>query len=430
MNDEVKLSLRSIFYRRKQYVSIFLVTMFGIAISLFCLFLINGMLNSMENKARIYYGGDYMILGGKGSQTHTCSSEIIPAVKSFLPEDSIVTTRYEIAGDESPCLFFEGVSSAQRFVKGIDFNAEKDLFERLNFLEGSSQTMSGSNGVLISKNTADKLYVHAGDIVTLMVRDVKKQINTVELEVKGIFIDSSVFGMTTAYMDLGLVRQIMGLAENQANRICVILPEAKQLPSEIEQSIQNELKKTFNMFPIPDVKDEFLDAHSKNKTEQMFAIIRLSANLQDVSIIVKAMRLISALIIAILTVIIVAGVSSTFRVVVMKRINEIGIYKAIGMKRGRIKFMLCFEVLLLLLLGCVLGFVVSLALCKIISLFTFSFIPAFDIFLSAGTLISQINPLYFVLMTFIICVTTELAVLFAVRRSVKITPCEALAVTE
>ena len=64
MSDALKMSLRSIFYRRKQYVSIFLVCLFGIGISIFSIFLIDGMLSALESKARIYYGGDYQFLGG------------------------------------------------------------------------------------------------------------------------------------------------------------------------------------------------------------------------------------------------------------------------------------------------------------------------------------------------------------------------------
>ena len=37
------MSLKSIVFRRKQYLSLMLVCLFGVGISLFCLFLIDGM---------------------------------------------------------------------------------------------------------------------------------------------------------------------------------------------------------------------------------------------------------------------------------------------------------------------------------------------------------------------------------------------------
>jgi ABC-type lipoprotein release transport system permease subunit len=430
MTDQIKISLRSIIYRKKQYVSIFLVTMFGVAISLLCLFLIKGMLFSMQNKARIYYGGDYMFLGGKASQNHNKSEEIIPVLEEVFPQGTVVASRYEISVERSPVFYFEGESSSLRFVKGIDFSKENELFRQLNFKEGDLDGIAGSNGVLISEKTAQKLFVHCGDEITFMLRDYKNQINTATLVVKGIFVDSSIFGLATAYVDLAQLQKVMNIGSKSANRISIILPENTKISSSEENEIYTKLSAKFRMYKMVNEKDDFLNALKKDKSDFLFGLIRLNANLQDLSVIIKAMWIVSALIIAILTLIIVAGVSSTFRVIVMKRINEIGIYKAIGMKQKDLEDMLCFEIFVLLIAGCVAGFFLCLIFAKIISLFTFSFIPAFDIFLSAGSLIPKINVLYFLLIAFIICVTTEIAVVFAVGKTVKCSPCEALAVTE
>jgi len=131
-----------------------------------------------------------------------------------------------------------------------------------------------------------------------------------------------------------------------------------------------------------------------------------------------------------LLIIIVTGVSSTFRVIAMKRINEIGIYKAIGMKRMRIYGMLLTETLLLLIAGCLAGYLLSCILTWVIGLINFSFIPAFDIFLINGKMKGIISFVYFILIFIVILVTTSLAVMFAVKKSVSVTPCQALAVTE
>lgn len=40
-----------------------MVTVFGVAISLFALFVVDGMLNALETKGKIYYGGDLMFIG-------------------------------------------------------------------------------------------------------------------------------------------------------------------------------------------------------------------------------------------------------------------------------------------------------------------------------------------------------------------------------
>jgi ABC-type antimicrobial peptide transport system permease subunit len=166
------------------------------------------------------------------------------------------------------------------------------------------------------------------------------------------------------------------------------------------------------------------------RENQPYALIKLSANLQEIQIIIDAMKAIVAFVIVMLLIIIVTGVSSTFRVIAMKRINEIGIYKAIGMKRLRIYGMLLTETLLLLVAGCIAGFIFSCLLSSLIGLINFSFIPAFDIFLINGKMKGIISIKYFIIIFVAIVVTTTLAVMFAVKKSVSVTPCQALAVTE
>ena len=147
-------------------------------------------------------------------------------------------------------------------------------------------------------------------------------------------------------------------------------------------------------------------------------------------ILIDAMKLISAFVILILMLIVIIGVSSTFRVIVIKRINEIGIYKAIGMRYGKIMGMLLTETMFLLVAGCLSGFVFASVLCLFARFFNLSFIPAFDIFLSNGVLVPNIKVVYFLILSFVMIVTTVIAVFFRIRKSVAVPPCEALSVTE
>ena len=162
----------------------------------------------------------------------------------------------------------------------------------------------------------------------------------------------------------------------------------------------------------------------------IYALIKMNANLDSLKILIEAMNIVTTLVIVMLVIIIVVGVASTFRVIIMKRINEIGIYKAIGMKRGKIFMMILVEAFLLVFLGSIGGFLISLLLTFISHFINLSFIPAFDLFLTNGNLSPNVSFLRFLGFSLIICVTTALAVLFAVKKSVKIMPCKALAVTE
>ena len=429
MSDALKMSLRSIFYRRKQYVSIFLVCLFGIGISIFSIFLIDGMLSALETKARIYYGGDYQFLGGTKDYDLADYDNYIEDLKTVFPKDTIIAPRIFSGSTECyAALYFEGVGVRQRIINGVDFALEKELFSTLNFNSGSIEGMAGSNGILLSAAIADILEVHTGDSLTLMVHTKSQGINTIDLVVNGIFTDSSLFGMYTSYMDIECLRDAFKYPDNCINRICITLPSGYNGES-LAPTYQALLEQKYPMYEQVTNKQLFYD-HRKDMGFPNYALIKLSANLNEVQILIDAMKLMATFIIAILLLIIIIGVSSTFRVIVIKRINEIGIYKAIGMRYGKIMGMLLTETMLLVISGCISGLVFSLILCLFAKFINFSFIPAFDIFLKNGVLVPNINIVYFILLAAVIIVTTLFAVYLRIRKSVAVPPCEALAVTE
>ena len=421
------MALKSIFYRRKQYLSLMLVCFFGVGVSLFCLFLIDGMLASLRYKARIYYGGDLQLIGQNPSLIISNAEQVIDEIKPVFPDDAIISKRMDCDADYAT-FYFEGTGVRQRVIKGVDFNAEKPLFNTWNFIEGNADITEKDNSILISEPIAQMLKIHAGDSLTFLYKRNNGSINTQEMIVKGIFRDTSLFGMYTSYMDIDLLNKVCGYPVNWSNRIVIYFNNSSPTEKQIKE-YQAKLEEIYRMFPLVEDKKEFYNSLWSVEMPT-YALIKLSANLQDVQILIDAMTLIAAFVIVMLVIIIVAGVSSTFRVIAMKRINEIGIYKAIGMRRFKITRILITETGLLVTIGCFAGFLLSLVLCLLSGFINLSFIPAFDIFLTNGMLKPKISFVYFIIVSVIVIVTTLAAVLFAIRKSVRISPCEALAVTE
>ena len=423
------LGLRSLLFRKRQYISLFLVCVVGTGISMFSVFVINGMLDSLRMKAKIYYGGDFQFIGGNHELYFADAEGMIDKLKKVFPENAVISKRFDFDAKYA-ALYFEGEGVRQRVIKGVDFEKEKELFRYFTYVSGSAESMAGSNGILLSKPIAQMLEVHTGDTLTLMLRDSRNYINTVQLEVKGIFTDSSLFGMYTSYMDINTLRKVYGMDEKAANRIVISFPEHAREVNRLNY-YQTELEKQFNMFEQVDDKQIFYHKllDERKLPDPTYALIPLSSNLKEVDILIDAMYGISYFVISTLVLIIIIGISSTYRVLVMKRSNEIGIYMAIGMRRNGIRRILLSENFMLLVSGCVFGFIFSLLLCYFIKFVNFSFIPAFDIFLSNGIILPVIDILSVFIICLIVTVTTTLAVLFAVQKSVKMTPCQALAVT-
>ncbi|MBP5251667.1 MAG: FtsX-like permease family protein [Treponema sp.] len=413
MISALKLSIRSLLFRKKQYISLFLVCVLGSGISMLSLFVLNGMLFSLEEKARIYYGGDMQFIGGKNELRFDDTESAIQKLQTVFP-DALIAERFDFDAQRAS-LYFEGLSVRQRVIKGVDFEHEKKLFSSINFVEGSSEGMNGTNGILLSAPCARKLNVQTGDNITLMLYSSNGHINTAELTVRGIFTDSSLFGMYTSYMDLNVLRNLYEAKNSFSNRICINFGGRSFSESELE-NFQGSLENLFTMFPLVKDKQAFYDKLlSSSFSEPTYLLVPLEANLRELRMLIFAMKAVSFFIILILVFIIVVGIAGTYKVIVLKRINEIGIYMALGMEKRDINRTFSLESLCLLVSGCAAGTVFACILSAFFSGLRLSFLPAFDIFLINGSLMPRIE--------FMPVFTVSLAVIFftmtVIRRSLK-----------
>lgn len=425
----IKIALRSLLYRKSQYVSLFLVCMAGVAISLAAIAVSTGMIRSLNQKAKIYYGGDFALMcsvNDDGLDIYNYK-ESLELVKSVLPKDAVVTPRMDFDARYSS-FYFEGTQALQNTIKGVKFENEAALISSFTFVDGGIDGMAGSNGVLISAPIAKMLNVHVGDEITFQLKTYNDYLNTVPVIVRGIFQDSSVFGMYTSYMDFEFLKEAYERPVTYANRICVNFPNRTVSEKDL-RSFYDSLSKVLTMYPWVSDKDDYIDATENFKVET-WGFIPLSANLTDVEIMELAMDAVISFIVVILTLIIIAGIGSTYRVLIMKRITEIGIYMAVGMKKRAIISTLLFESLLLLVVGCIGGIILTGIFCSVISVFDFSFIPSFDMFLEKGNLCPHIDVIKSVLVIASVIAFTTLAVLYATLKSIKIMPVQALATTE
>ena len=424
----VRLSLASLYNNRRQYTSLFSVCVAGVAIMLAAVTITDGMLRAVRQKARQYYGGDLQFMGGYASYDMTDVDQFIDTISTFTGDDAVFYPRFEYDAHNSS-FYYEGERVRQRIFKGVDFANEADLFAHVTFVEGNALPISGQSTILISSPIAERLGIHAGDSLTLQVHTIYGYTNTMNLIVTGIFQDSSLFGMYTSYIDIQSLRSVTGYPANYVNRLCIYYRNGSPSRETVER-LQEQLSGSYHLYPLTDDKNEFYSALSDPATEQpLYALITLDANIKDLQILIEAIQSVVILIIVILMAIISVGIGSTYRVIVMRRITEIGIYRALGMKPEGIRTLFLTETFFLLLAGCTAGILLSAAATGILARFNFSFIPAFDIFLTDGHLMPQVRLAKIAALLGTIIVTTLLSVLFTIRSAVHISPVGALATT-
>ena len=142
-----RIALHTLVNNRRQYVSLFSVCLAGITIMLSALWVTDGMLKAVHNKSKQYYGGDITLMGGDISYSLGDTDSLIQTLKGFLPEDVTYYSRIDYDARKS-YIFFEGMTVRQRMAKGVDFEAERDLFSAFDFVEGNAEPSEDHNNIL------------------------------------------------------------------------------------------------------------------------------------------------------------------------------------------------------------------------------------------------------------------------------------------
>ena len=426
-----KYALKSLIQRRRQYVSLFVVCTISVCIIISLLSICDGMLKALNTKAVQYYGGELQFYCGD-TYVFTDADEKIKLLQQYFDENNIEVSFYKrFDGDASNCqLYFEGENSFARILKGIDFSEEKELLKTFTFSEEKLNN-SYQNKILISDPIAQKLRVHAGDSITLLLKTLDGYTNTMDLYVSGIYKDSSLFGMYTVYLDIDCLRKISCYDKYSIpyiNRIGINVKN-KSLSNKDIKRLQLYLSENCNMAPLPNSKEEFFYFAVAHKETPVYALITLDANRPEVVMMSNALRLIVYLIIIPLVLIVAIGISCSYRVVILKRIVETSTFRALGLKARGVEKLFFTEVLMILLVGFIVGTVLSFAVTAIIGHFNFSFIPAFDLFLIGGRIKADYSFWKIIFVLFIIAFSTLTGVFVTLRNIIRLSPAKAFATT-
>jgi len=430
----LQIALKSIFSRKKQYSSLFLVCTAGFCISLLCLALMNGMLSSLYQKAKTYYGGDLQFIGGDDDLGDYDTAKVIANLnKVFTSNDVTICPRYEISATGSDItLFFEGIAVSQRIIKGVDFDIEKKTVSNLTFISGGIENIADSNSILISEPIAQRLHVKINDSITMMKSKHNGYQNTAQFIIAGIFRDSSLFGMYTSYIDREHLLSLDDAKPGKNNDIGIYFNDSSKLTTKKLNEYQAKLESLFNnMYPLTDDKaDYYAYKHKLPIGVESYALVTLNANLRDLRLLISAMRLILYSIIIVLALIIAIGIGNSYKVIVLKRIQEIGMYRALGMSTLSINAIFLSETSIVICSGFIIGLFLHFIFSFILKTMDFSFIPAFDVFLQNGSLAPKLQLGQTVILFIGIAVTTLLSVLFTIRKGVSVNPVDALSTTE
>ncbi len=382
----IYLALRNLFLRRKRYALMAIAVLIGFSLITVLSSLAFGILETIEIKAARYFSGHIALISFHGTDFGISNSdEIIEKLKESKIPIRTIAKRSVYYGEEAK-IFFSGNSILQRKPIGIDFEAERNEFKNLSFIEGSYDSMlgdGGKGGILISKTAAEILGARVGDDVIFYMISDQGQYNTATMIVHGIFNETGIFGYAS-YMRIDDLNMLYGKEEDAVTDIALYVYSGTNIKN-LAEKIRIYLGKSFPVFPqINSRSDSTRSLHVKEET---IAVIPLDAQLDQIIDIINAFLIGTYFILAIFIFIVMIGILNTYRVLVYERTKEIGTMRAMGMQKKHIKFLFLSEAAFLAIISSFGGFLLGLIILNLLVKFTdLSGFSAAGLFTESGKL--------------------------------------------
>lgn len=425
---------KSVFRRLGRYG--FLVTMiaFGIAAVTLVQAVTVGMTENVTEGSARYLGGRYVVIARRG---HGMAENLIEDPRAVLAAvgkaglgPSLVVER-EVAGDNEQTLFFNGVSFPVRRVSGVDFDNEASVFSQLAFSEGGYKGLKGSNAILVSRQIADRFSLRIGDEVTLTLKNNQGFLDSAQLVVRGIFRDASIFGYYNCYMDIDVLRRLIGHPEGSCGAMGFYFSGREDVEATAAALRQALIASGFEPFPRLEERSD-IDAVWTTLWEGVHYGILPVEKYIDASVmdLIHAIQIVSYLFLVLILVVILVGMRNTTQIMTRRRFREIGTIRALGMTESGTMALVLAEALVVASLGFALGLAVATGILLALQQVPFAWSDGFDIFLRRGHLSWHISLPFLCINFLALAAMTAAGALPAARKASHISPAAAIAANE
>ena len=326
-------------------------------------------------------------------------------------------------------LIFEGESIRQEVV-GVDWQAERFLADRLILTGGSMErVLTDPRALILNEKMAEQLNVQIGDTLLVQLQTVTGQQNVGELILAATSKDTGFFSAVSAYAHRAHVNQLLNIAEDEYISLGLFL-EDMLLMEQAAQSLTTALEQKISLVPRFSGPQGFQEQRNQLLEEQWegtrFQLFTIGDFLEPLNQVASTLNTVGLVVVLILFVIIMVGVTNTFRMVIHERIREIGTMRSLGLQRGGVRGLFLLEALLLSLGGAVVGLVAAFLVALVLSLINFGTDNQFFIILREGHLLFKVLPAQIAGNILIVGVLTLLAALLPAGRAAKMDPAHAL----
>jgi ABC-type lipoprotein release transport system permease subunit len=305
-------------------------------------------------------GGFFKVTSGSASPLVSDYPKVLKEVVPRVPGLDYVAVRtrgYAKAVSET--------SSMDIVLSGVDVRKEPGFPRVVRPLEGKLDDLAQPNTMLLFQGQAEKLKVKVGDVITLAAPTSRGVSNTVDVKVVVVARNVGILSAFSAFMERGTLDRLYGINATTTGALQLYLKDpkaAKGVAEELRVSLAQAGWRVMDPDPQPYWMKLMQTVPSEDWVGQKLDVTTADEEMGQFTQFIDGVRLVSAIVVAVLLVVVLVGIFNTMAIAIRERTREIGTLRAIGMQRRKVLWLFVLETALLGLGGATAGALVGAAL--------------------------------------------------------------------
>lgn len=383
MKNIIYLALRNLTRQKRRNAMLAIAIAFGFFIVTAIDALASGAVDCLEDQIMQLNGGNVFVQGVEHEveKDGTVNKKMFDVIRNPDFIENLVkeiNCDYEFysqrTATEGSIIFNNKKIAANVF--GCDFAKEDHLLSSLVISEGSLDNLSMKNPMIITEKNAESLNVQIGDTVLYSTTTITGQKNVDEFTVAIIIKESSIMGSLMIYASMDDINELVEMPKDGYNMFSINLKDkSKQnlVAAQLEQKIMEagetvtsraDAIKTSPSNPAGQLRKQINNMLVPGTIYIAFSLNDAVPQMQQVVTIVHT---ITTCILLVILLIVMVGISNTYRMILYERIREIGTMRAVGMTGKDSGRMFTVEALILSLIGACAGLILAIIVVLIVS---------------------------------------------------------------
>lgn len=435
------LALRNLTRQKRRSLMLAIAIAFGFFVVTAIDGLVGGAVACLEDQIMQMMGGDVFIQGLEHNKDE--NGEILSSYSPLIRDEDYIEDVIKRSGldyeyysqraSTGGTLIFNN-KKVMGNVYGCNFQKEKHLLDSLIIEEGKIEDVYQPDAMIITRKTADALQVEVGDVILYSMTTLDGQKNVGDFRIAVIAKDASLMSSIMLYANLDTINELIEAPKGSYNMFSVSLKNKSRQnenAQKVEEIIRADSKNVTSRLQAyrenpKNPSNSLTKQATKNLIEgTIYTVFSLNDAIPQIKTVVSVVHTVTTCILIVILLIVMVGISNTYRMILIERMREIGTMRAVGMTGKSTGRMFTTEAIMLSLFGAVSGFVLAVIVMTILTFVTINN-ESVSFFLHNGHLTYRLSFMSVIGKYIVMILLTTLAVRGTAKKASSLSPAQAL----